>query len=100
MNDVGGGAQPPHACPDMVRALEDDDVPIVYWDNVREYGVRILDGGTSILVVRFCPWCGAPLPTSLRSKRADELEREGSSPLAQDLPAEFRTGAWWRRRGL
>jgi len=84
----------------MVSALEDDDVPLVYWDKVREYGIKILDGGSAILVIQFCPWCGTALPTSLRGERADELERQGFSPLAEDLPEEFRTGAWWRARGL
>ena len=84
----------------MVMALETEDIPLVYWDKVREYGIRILDGGSAITVIQFCPWCGAVLPSSLRGDRADELERAGFNTLSPDLPEEFRTGAWWRARGL
>jgi hypothetical protein len=25
------------------------------------YGIRVLDGGSSFLMIQFCPWCGARL---------------------------------------
>jgi hypothetical protein len=26
-----------------------------------EYGIRVHDGGTSYVAIRFCPWCGTDL---------------------------------------
>jgi hypothetical protein len=87
---------PPHHCPDMLAALADADVPIVYNDKFREYGLRILDGGSAVLLIRHCPWCGKELPSSLRDEWFDELERRGLRPDDPDIPEDLRSGAWWR----
>ena len=40
-----------YACPDAMIAT------------VRGgYGLIVHDGGSSVIEIRFCPWCGAPLP--------------------------------------
>ena len=31
-----------------------------------EYGIIIHDGGSSFIVISFCPWCGTKLPESRR----------------------------------
>jgi hypothetical protein len=42
----------PFDCPDS----------IVYFDEDREqYGLIIHDGGTSVIAIAYCPWCGAAL---------------------------------------
>lgn len=88
---------PPHACEMMMVALNEPDTPVDYFDKMREYGIYILDGGTSFLGFQFCPWCGDQLPPSLRVQwfkifRSLGLENE------DDLPPDLRDGTWWRER--
>jgi hypothetical protein len=66
-----------HCCEDMRREVERSceqhpdrfdcpDCLVHYWPELREYGLIVHDGGSSVIVIRFCPWCGAKLPDSLR----------------------------------
>jgi hypothetical protein len=41
----------------MAERISDEET-IRYIAKFREYGVRVLDGGSSYVVLRFCPWCG------------------------------------------
>ena len=70
----------PHCCEAMGRAVEFacdqhsdrfdcPDCLIHYSPEFREYGLIIRDGGSSSVVIRFCPWCGSALPDSLRAAR-------------------------------
>jgi hypothetical protein len=42
-----------HACPDCL---------IDYWPSTDRYGIMVHDGGTSMIVIAYCPWCGTKLP--------------------------------------
>jgi hypothetical protein len=42
----------PYDCPDNT----------VVWVPAGYFGLPIHDGGSSHVVIRFCPWCGARLP--------------------------------------
>lgn len=84
----------------MQRHLEGGDVALVYVAKFREYGIRILDGGTAYQLIQFCPWCGTALPMPLRDAWFDLLEMAGLEPNSSELPAEFLSEAWWRSRGL
>jgi hypothetical protein len=44
----------------------------------------IHDGGSSVLLITFCPWCGSRLPVSIRD---EVLENDGSIAVAVDDPA-------------
>jgi hypothetical protein len=96
---MSNGSEPEseHRCPAMVTFLADPDVPIEYWDKFREYGLRILDGGSAIQQIFYCPWCGAKLPPSLRQEWFDRLEELALEPNDDRVPAEMRSGEWWRR---
>ncbi|WP_425615575.1 DUF6980 family protein [Anatilimnocola sp. NA78] len=73
-----------HCCEKLRQAVERrcdehpdrSDCPdclIEYWPRFREYGIIIHDGGSSVMRIEFCPWCGSRLPESLRDKvLADE----------------------------
>ncbi len=37
------------------------DCVIDYWKN-NIYGIPINDGGASMIVIQYCPWCGGKLP--------------------------------------
>jgi hypothetical protein len=90
---------PPHGCEEMLKFLEDPDIPLAYWGKYREYGLRILDGGSAIQRIHYCPWCGQELPSSLRREWFDALEWLGLNPGDPNIPHSFRSGAWWRADG-
>ena len=69
-----------------------------YDSRFNEYGLIVHDGGTSVVVIAFCPWCGSKLSESKREEWFRELSRRGfDDPVSQDIPVEFRNDAWWRR---
>jgi hypothetical protein len=37
------------------------DALVGYWPKSREYGLIVHDGGSSMIVIDFCPWCGKDL---------------------------------------
>jgi hypothetical protein len=47
----------PFDCPDNL---------IYYSSKFNEYGLIIHDGGSSFIVISFCPFCGTKLPDSKR----------------------------------
>jgi hypothetical protein len=68
----------PHCCEEMQKRLEFDcanhadvfDCPdnlVSYSDRFGEYGLIVHDGGTSSVLIQYCPWCGAKLPESSRA---------------------------------
>jgi hypothetical protein len=80
----------------MGVAIVSDDIPVLYDPKYREFGVRVLDGGTSVIQLVHCPWCGRKLPDSLRDRWFDELERRGIDPGAGPVPDEFTDDRWYR----
>jgi hypothetical protein len=86
----------PHYCAEMAAALNDPDLPVVYSAKFREYGVRILDGGSAVQMIRYCPWCGTRLPISLRDQWFDRLEEMGVDPLDESaIPDSFNDERWY-----
>jgi hypothetical protein len=81
----------------MNQNLEDKQCALIYIPEFREYGIRVLDGGTSFLVVRFCPWCGKSLPKSLRDEWFDKLEKLNLEPNSPKIPKELLSDAWWKK---
>ena len=76
-------------------------IGIVYLKKFREYGIRILNGGSSIKTIQYCPWSGKLLPKSLRDEWFDTLEELGfDDPRDQEIPEEFKTDKWWKDRKL
>lgn len=99
----------PHCCKDMLREAsrvcdqhpdryECPDCLVHYSPQFREYGLIIHDGGTAKLRIRFCPWCGARLPESLREEWFAVIEGRGIDPWADEIPAEFQSAVWWQQR--
>jgi hypothetical protein len=79
-----------HECPDRL---------ISYNEKFDEYGIIIHDGGSSVLTIEFCPWCGGKLPDSKRDEWFDELEKNGiTDPQEQTVPAEYLTDKWYRSK--
>ena len=84
-------------CSQMELATNDATVPLVFTPKFREFGILILDGGTSVLAIAFCPWCAQKLPESLRDAWFDELERRGIDPYGSDMPEEFMDERWYTK---
>ena len=77
-----------HACPDAV---------IRYIEKFDEYGLLVNDGGSSIITIQFCPWCGKTLPESKRDLWFEKLENLGlDSPFEQNIPEAYKTNAWYK----
>ena len=80
------------------------DCAVVYSLKFREYGLPVRDGpdgsAGSVLVVQYCPWCGAKLPESLRDAWLDALEAMGVDPDRDSIPPEFNDDRWWNKSGL
>lgn len=85
-----------HCCEDMCRAIRDDDLPVVYVPKFREYGVRILDGGSSYRLLHYCPWCGTTFPSSLRDKWFAKIDELGLEPDSTGVPESMRSDKWWK----
>jgi len=79
----------------MRYAIDSDDVPVVYSASLREFGIRVLDGGSSNIELLYCPWCGQKLPTSLRDRWFEELEKRGIDPVTGDIPLAFADERWY-----
>ena len=58
---------------DVPDPASDPDSLIGYFGSTGDYGIRIHDGGTSMIVIDFCPWCR----TRLRPKDRSALVRSG-----------------------
>jgi hypothetical protein len=46
-------------CADHASPFECPDALVGRFGPARTYGLYIHDGGSSLLAIRFCPWCGA-----------------------------------------
>ena len=85
----------PHSCGGMDAALADERVPFVYLPKFREWAL-VISGSQALQLVSHCPWCGEPLPVSLRDEWFDRLDGLGLEPESPDVPLHLRGDAWWR----
>ncbi len=53
-------------CSQHADANECPDTLVSYSQQFDEYGVIVHDGGSSSIVIKYCPWCGTTLPQSKR----------------------------------
>ena len=49
-----------HCCEQMTYMVEEEN-SIVFVSRTKKYGVPIRDGGSSFLIIKYCPWCGKEL---------------------------------------
>lgn len=85
-------------CNEFINAITADEIGLCYIPKFREYGISILDGGSSYLIIKFCPFCSNNLPESLRSEWFNRVERLDLEPSGWEskLPEKFKTDAWWK----
>lgn len=91
---------PDHCCEAMDKNLRDQDTGIVYSEKFREYGIRVLDGGSSFQQIDYCPWCGQKFASSLRDLWFDIVYDELELDSANDpgLPEDMKSDVWWKKR--
>ena len=86
-----------HCCPDMNQNLENRHNALIYIPKFREYGIRVLNGGSAFQEIQFCPWCGKKLPPSLRDEWFSRLEKLNLEPDDPKVPKELLSDAWWKK---
>ena len=74
----------------------DPDIPIVFVDKFREFGISVLNGGTGYILIEYCPWCGKKLPSSLREKWVAKIRKLGLEPGDARIPEELLDDRWYR----
>lgn len=89
-----------HCCKDMNFFLEENKVVISYTSNQRLYAINLKSSG-GLQAINYCPWCGSKLPSFFKNEWFDTLEELGfEDPYDQEIPEEFKTDEWWKKRGL
>lgn len=78
--------------------FDNADTPIVFSRKFDEYGLKVLDGGSSSILITHCPWCGQKLPNSKRDQWFDEIEKLGIDPWTENVPDKYNTDEWFRER--
>lgn len=88
----------------MDQAIEGIKI-IDYGPIFRDYG--ILYPTNRIKMLTFCPWCGIELPKSLHKTIFEVIKKEFGIPRwdadlenCTNIPQEFKTDEWWKKRGL
>ena len=77
---------------------------VIDYDPVgRSYGIPFRKN--SISSIEYCPWCSSQLPKDLIHEWFDILENEykievPDSTTLTNVPEEFKSDAWWKKRGL
>lgn len=88
------------ACDNHDSPFRCGDALLHYSPRFDEYGIIIHDGGCSVSVIRFCPWCGTKFPESRRDRWFEELESMGyENPLGDDsIPEAYTDDRWYRNK--
>jgi hypothetical protein len=55
-------------CDIHMDEYECPDCLVIYNKKYKEYGIIVHDGGTSSVLILYCPWCGTELPESKRGR--------------------------------
>lgn len=85
-----------HCCDELEKAIQDPTMPVQFVPKFREFGVSVLDGGSSYLQIHHCPWCGAKFPPSLRDQWFDALESQGIDPcVTETIPLAYLDEKWY-----
>jgi hypothetical protein len=97
VTDIRDSDHSPHCCTVMADHVQDHDICLLYVAKFREYGVRVLDGGSSYVVIDYCAWCGRKLASSLRDEWFERIHRLGLEPESAGIPVSFTADHWWRQ---
>ncbi len=97
LTSIGG-----YCCQAMKGYIESEDSLILYQPYFRVYAVKV--GNNIAQQIHFCPWCGKILPHDLSNSFFETVRKElgldGNLSEIKNLPTEFQTDEWWKKRGL
>ena len=79
------------------QAVKDPTIPITFVSQFREYGIQVVDGGTSYIVIQYCPWCRKKLPVSLRDRWLAEIRGLGFEPGDKRIPKKYSDHRWYAK---
>lgn len=96
MNRNGRSDSDQFCCERLDASLKARKSVLLSLPKVREFGLRVLDGGSSCITLLFCPYCGSKFPESLSDRWFEEIERLGLEPGDAAIPDKYRTAEWWR----
>lgn len=79
-----------------------------YIPQFREYFISVrAEYGAASRMIKNCPWCGKKFVKGLREEFFNTLENEfdiitsvGEYKERKDIPEEFKTDEWWKKRDL
>ena len=89
----------------MGKFVNDPRVGINYIETRRFYCIDLIYSA-AIQGISHCPFCGHKLPPDLWDRYFNILEKEyniddpDDEEKTKDLPKEFKSDAWWKKRGL
>ncbi len=87
-------------CDEHPDRFECVDLLIHYSPKFDLYGIMIHDGGSAVIVIKYCPWCGAKL-RDLSEQYFDILDALGFEKYDDPrIPPEFESAKWWIERKL
>lgn len=93
-----------HFCCEHMKSFVSNQRTSISYESIDR---RFIIEGDLALEMMYCPWCGKRLPKDLREEWFDTLEKEygietdiGEARDRKDIPEEFWTDEWWRKRGL
>lgn len=101
----------PHCCTTMAGYIdpkyaqhsdpaECEDALVKYDPRFDSYALLPRFGALWVTAINFCLWCGAA-KREPRDLYFDELEAlDIDAAIGDEVPAEFRTDQWWKKRGL
>ncbi|GHS92708.1 hypothetical protein AGMMS49949_05170 [Alphaproteobacteria bacterium] len=109
-----------YCCDDLRREIEEGDpfnIPrkLIKYNRQLRYTAIVCNEEKNVdLPMNYCPFCGTKFPESLSETFYDVLKKEYGAkylistgktifdtvPAEKPLPREFRTDAWWKKRGL
>lgn len=90
---------------------EDADIDLSYSPIDREFGIGCTGGGSSVIIIQYCPWSGKAFPKPLRDEWFDQLLNMGieepfdqmyniGGPFEKEFPKDFLTEEWWIKQKL
>ncbi len=86
-------------CKQHPNIFDCPDATVIYSNKFDEYGIPVRDGGSSYIVINYCPHCGIKLPKSRRDKWFKELEKLGfNEPFEKSIPKKYLTDEWYRKK--
>ena len=95
-----------HCCSKMDYAVQDERIPIKYSPIFRSYFLPFTTMKGVVHPITHCPWCGKELPKELYEEHFDTLKKEYNIEPGLDIvhdpniPEEFKSDEWWKKRGL